>query len=39
MNDFGSSGGRWLNVTNDQDVVALHARLDSATLLDGIDNH
>jgi hypothetical protein len=29
---------RWLNVTDDEDIVALHARLDQSTFLPGIEN-
>lgn len=29
---------RWLNVTDDEDIVALHARLDQATFVSGIEN-
>jgi hypothetical protein len=29
---------RWLNVTDQEDIVALHARLDQATFVPGIEN-
>jgi hypothetical protein len=33
-----SSVQRWLNVTDEEDVVALHARLDGSTFVGGIEN-